>query len=147
MAGPARPANSRDELLAINGDPVYLGVLVSTGTRVDNSTTAIPFNTPALGPVGSVASPANFTNTLGGKVLLLQPSAAGVIMSSNAPILGSNPVPMLVALQTVPVAVGVVPGVLLPDTQPRIITMLSSSGWLQWLPSTGSANLFVWELR
>lgn len=145
--GPGRPPNERDELLFINGDPVFLGVLVSTGTRVDNSNTSVPFSSPALGPTNSVASPANYTNTLAGKVLLLQPSAAGFIMTASAPI-GANPVPMLVALQaTIPVVVGTAPGVSLPDTQPRLVTMLSTSGWLQWLPLSGSANLFVWELR
>lgn len=152
MAGPSRPPNERDLLLNINGSPRFLGVLVSTGAAVDNQTTATPFNFRPLGPVGSVASPANLTNTLAGKTLLLQPSAAGLILparvtsaSSSTPLVAS-PTLTLVALQSViPVAANTAPGISLASGERVYVTMMADEGWLQWLPVSGSANLFVWE--
>ena len=152
MAGPARPANERDLILNINGSPRFLGVLVSTGAAVDNQTTAKPFNFQPLGPTASAGSPANFTNTLAGKTLVLQSSAAGLIRparstsASSSVALAASPTLTLVALQSViPVAINTEPGIALAAGERVYVTMMSDEGWLQWLPLTGSANLFVWE--
>lgn len=142
MAGPARPNTSRDMLQFLDGAPIYLGALVSTGTAVNNNTTAVPFFNVALGPVLSPPVPGyapNYTNTLAGKMLLMQTTAAGVMLpSSTATVTLAN--------QNQPVTVGTVPGILLGANERVIILMQSAMGWLQWLPSTGSANLLVWEL-
>lgn len=136
---PGRPPNERDILLNINGDFIFLGVLVSTGAAVNNATTATPFNhsPPAAG---------SLNGTLAGRTLVLQASAAGVFLTSRSASI-SVPSVQTVALQSViPVAVNTAPGFAIgasPDA--RVITMMPGSGWLQWLPLTGSANLFVWE--
>jgi hypothetical protein len=135
---PSRPPNMNDELMGINGSPQYLGALVSTGTAVNNATTATPFNATALNPPG-------FTNTLAGKVLLLQTSAAGLIKRSNSATMVAPTV--VVAQQSVmPPAANTEPGVSLASGERVVVTMLPTDGWLQWLPVTGSANLLVWEL-
>lgn len=145
---PGRPPSVNDLLLNINGDFVFLGVLVSTGAAVNNRTTATPFNDI---PLGAAVDPvrgtfANMTNTLAGRTLVLQASVAGVFLTSPSPSI-SIPTVTTVALQSViPVAAGTAPGFHIgasPDA--RVITMKATSGWLQWLPLTGSANLFVWE--
>jgi hypothetical protein len=152
MPGPGRPPNEKDILLGINGSPRFLGVLASTGAAVDNQTTATPFNFRPLGPVGSVASPANFTNTLAGKTLLLQPTAAGLIRAarstsaSSSTALVASPTLTLIALQSViPVAANTEPGVALVAGDRVYLTMMSDEAWLQWLPLSGSANCLVWE--
>lgn len=140
MAGPARPYNERDTMQALNGAPIFLGVLVSTGTAVNNLTTATPFNQVGLGPTASVASPANFSNTLAGKMLLLQPTANGQILPSASNI-------VTIAQQSVvPVLSGTQAGVLIGSGERVELLMTSTMGWLQWLPQSGSGNCFVWEL-
>jgi hypothetical protein len=129
MPGPGRPATDKTTAQFLNGCPVFLGRLASVaGEAVNNLTTATPFNQTAL-------STTNLANTLAGKMLLLQSTADGVILTraSNA---------VNVTLQT-----GAMPGVLLGTGERVILLMLPSHGWLQWMPSAGSANLLVWELQ
>lgn len=149
MAGPGRPPNERDLMLNVNGSPVYLGTLVSAGTAVNNATTATPFNQTPLGPQNVVGATANLQNTLAGKTLLLQTTAAGLIQTAtNSSMVVNTAAPSLIALQTVqPPVVGTAPGVALTSGERVVVTMLPGEGWLQWLPVTGSANLLVWELR
>lgn len=150
MPGPGRPPNEKDLLQFMNGSPVYLGTIVSAGAATNNATTATPFSHQALGASDSVASPANYTNTLAGKTLLLQTSAAGLILPSAFANMIVNGVPgqSIVALQTVqPPLVGTVPAPALTSGERVIITMMSTEGWLQWLPVSGAGNLLVWELR
>lgn len=124
----ARPFNEKDLITATNGDPLFLGVLVSTGAAVDNSTTATPFS------------------TLAGKTLLLQTTAAGSIRTSAAPLSASGTT--ILALQSVvPPVVGTEPGPVLISGERVELIMLPLNGWLQWLPTSGAGNLFVWELR
>lgn len=150
---PGRPPTERDMVQGINGSPRYLGSLVSTGTAVNNLTTAIPFSQTPQGPVnptspGTSATPVNMSGTLAGKVLLLQCSAAGVVMPSNSPNMNINGVPgqNIIALQSVmPPASGTAPGTAIAVGQSVYLTMQPTEGWLQWLPLTGSANLHVFE--
>lgn len=142
--GTSRPPTERDTLWGLNGAPVFLGVLVSTGTAVNNATTATPFNYQATPqpPLGASA----LGGTLAGKVLLIQPTAAGLIYTST--VAGIGPNFTTVAQQSVvPPVQNTVPGFLLNTAAVgSIIIMPGNMGWLQWLPVTGSANLFVYEL-
>lgn len=139
MAGPARPSTSRDVAQFLNGAPVFLGALVSAGAAVNNLTTANPFNSAALGPSSIPGFPMNYSGTLAGKMLLLQTTAAGLMLPSVSSAIS-------IAAQTSPPASNTQPGVLLGANERVIILMMPNMGWLQWLPSTGAANLFVWEL-
>ena len=142
---PGRPASDKDWLQFTNGDPgTYLGALVSAGTTspVNNVTTATPFNIGRQDGNGVW----QVRDSLAGRVLLLQPTAAGVFLTSPTGIMTVNVAPAVVALQTVPPAAGRSPGVLLQANERVIVCMLPTNGWLQWLGNAGAANLFVWEL-
>lgn len=144
---PGRPPNERDWMQFTNGDPgLPLGWLVSSGTTapVNNVTTATPFNT---GEVGSGSGVYGTRNSLAGRVLLLQPTAAGVFLTSSSASMVVNVAPAVVALQsTLPPVAGRQPGVLLQANERVIVCMLPTNGWLQWLGNAGAANLIVWEL-
>lgn len=140
MAGPGRPSTDKTTLQYLNGSPVFLGRMVSTGAAVNNSTTAVPFN---AAPLGGTVSPVNLTNTLAGKMLLLQTTAAGLILASDG-------VALTIALQTtVPSIVPplAIPGVALASGERVVVLMRQTDGFLQWLPVSGAGNLFVWELQ
>lgn len=143
----ARPFNEKDLITQTNGDPLFLGALVSTGAAVNNATTATPFATTPLGPPAT-SKPQNLNNTLAGKTLLLQTTAAGLIKTSsdsNMVVGGPN---SIVAQQTVlPPIAGTAPGVALTAGERVVVIMHAQHGWLQWLPVSGSANLLVYELR
>jgi hypothetical protein len=118
----------------LNGCPVYLGKLVSTGTAVNNLTTATPFLATPLQASASSTGGQNMLGTLAGKMLLIQATAGGFILPSN-----SNAV-------TITNQAGANPGVQLFANTGQIVLMNSMYGWMQWLPSSGSANLLIWEL-
>ena len=150
MGGPGRPPNQNDLIRMVNGSPIFLGAIISTGAATNNLTTATPFNSSIVGVASQSVGPVNMMNTLAGKVLLLQTSAAGLILPSEnsnmsiGGVVGQN----IIALQTVmPPAVGTTPGVALAEGERVILTMMSTEGWMQWLPMSGSGNLLVWELR
>lgn len=131
---PGRPATDRDIALTLNGKMTYLGVLVSTGAAVNNATTATPFNFEDSATVV----------TLKGKLLLLQPTAAGHVLTSTS---ASFVPPLLtVAVFTVPVAGNTSPGVKLQAEERAEFYMSPTEGFLQFIPTSGSANCFVWEL-
>lgn len=144
--GTGRPPTERDTLHVLNGAPTYLGALVSTGAAVNNATTATPFASPAS-PVGQTIGGNPLIGTLAGRMLLLQPTAAGLILASPSASVGVPGV-TTVALQTVlPPAGGTAPGFLLATAGvAAVVLMPSNMGWLQWLPLSGSANLIVFEL-
>lgn len=133
---PGRPGNIRDLELLLNGEPNFLGVIVSTGAVQNNATTATPFN---------AANTATAT-TLAGKVLLIQPTAAGHVLASDSASLLS-PVVVVATFATVPPAAGTAPGVKIQAEERVPFIMASDEGWLQFIPTSGSANLFVWELK
>lgn len=136
--------------LVANGTPQWLGTIVSSaGALVNNATTSVPFNTNALGPLvtSTPNSPANYTNTLAGKMLLLQATAAGSVLPSTTASLVASVASPILALQSVqPPLVGTTPGPLLGLNERVQILMLPNFGWLQWLPTSGAGNLHVWEL-
>jgi len=133
--GTSRPPTERDTLHYLNGVPTELGVLVSSGVlvAVNNATTANPFNS-------AVTCPGTMQGTLAGKTLLLQPSSAGFVA------VGMTPALTIANQTTVPAAPGTVHGVSLAATEKVIILMRPDVGWIQWIPSGGAGNLFVWEL-
>jgi hypothetical protein len=130
---PGRPPNERDIILSLNGCPTYLGALVSTGAAVNNLTTATPFLSAPL-------SSNSLNGTLAGRVLLIQTTAAGVLLPSCGAAI------TIAAQATMPPLAGTFPGVLVAANTSQIIIMRPDCGWLQWMPSTGSANLLLWEL-
>lgn len=148
----ARPPSNFNLFQGTNGSPQYLGMIVSTGAVQNNFTTATAFNSGQRGPtnIPVTTPPSDLAGTLAGKLLLLQPSAAGVFMPSTNANIVINAVPgqLIVALQTVvPPVAGTAPGPSLAAGERVVTTMLPGEGWLQWLPLTGSANLLVWELK
>lgn len=131
--GTSRPPTERDTLHYLNGVPIELGVLVSAGAGTNNAVTANPFS-------AAVTCPGTMQGTLAGKTLLLQPSVAGFIA------IGTTPAITIANQTTVPAVPGTVHGVALAAGEKAIIVMRPDVGWLQWLPSVGAGNLFVWEL-
>lgn len=133
--GTSRPPTSRDTIHYLNGVPTELGVLVSSGVAVavNNATTATPFD-------AAVTCPGTMQGTLAGKTLLIQPSGAGFIA------IGTTPALTIANQTTIPAAPGTVHGVALASGEKAIIIMRPDVGWLQWIPSGGAGNLFVWEL-
>lgn len=132
---PGRPNTDRDIALTLNGKATYLGVIVSAGTAVNNVTTATPFNNEESAT----------TVTLKGKALLLLPTAAGHVLASSSPSMLA-PTTIVATFATVPPAAGTVPGVKLQAEERVPFFMLPTEGYLQFIPTSGSANLFVWEL-
>ena len=133
---PGRPATERDAVLGLNGTPVYLGALVSTGAAVNNANTALPFlaATPFAGQT--------MANTLAGRTLLIQASASGFILTSPTAV----PALVVATQTTIPPLGGTAPGVQVAANTAQIVIMGQTQGWLQFIPSSGSANLLVWEL-
>lgn len=133
--GTSRPPTERDTIHYLNGVPTELGVLVSSGVAVavNNATTASPFN-------ASITCPGTMQGTLAGKTLLLQPSSAGFIA------VGTTPALTVANQSVVPAAFGTTHGVALAAGEKAIVLMRPDTGWLQWIPSGGAGNLFVWEL-
>jgi hypothetical protein len=133
--GTSRPPTERDTIHYLNGIPSYLGALVSSGVTVavTNATTALPF-------ASAVTNPGTMQGTLAGKTLLLQPSSNGFVLT------GTGPMPTIANQTTVPPAPGSVIGVAVLSGEKSIILMRPDVGWLQWIPSGGAGNLFVWEL-
>lgn len=133
--GTSRPPTERDTIHYLNGVPTELGVLVSSGVTVavNNATTALPFN-------AAVTCPGTMQGTLAGKTLLLQPSSAGFVA------VGLTPALTIANQTTVPAAFGTVHGVAIAAGEKVIIMMRPDTGWIQWQPSGGAGNLFVWEL-
>lgn len=136
MAGPGRPPNERDTVQFLNGSPTFLGALVSTGAAINNANTANPFNATAGGP----------NLTLAGKTLLIQASAIGFVLAGATATATIPPVPLVATQTTLPPVLGTAPGVQVPANTAQIIVMRQDQGFLQFIPSTGSANLLVWEL-
>jgi hypothetical protein len=133
--GTSRPPTERDTIHYLNGVPTELGVLVSSGVTVavNNATTANPFN-------AAVTCPGTMQGTLAGKTILLQPSSAGFVA------VGLTPALTIANQSVVPAAFGTVHGVALAAGEKAIILMRPDVGWIQWIPSGGAGNLFVWEL-
>lgn len=132
---PGRPATSRDVEIVLNGRATYLGVLVSAGTAVNNATTATVFNNEDSAT----------TVTLKGKTLLVQATAAGHILSATTAAIGPGQM-TVTTFATVPPAALTSPGMKLQAEERVPFLMGAQDGWLQFIPTSGSASLFVWEL-
>lgn len=158
-SNPARPFNEKDLILLTNGSPMFplapgvqvgqlgqdpaTGVITSTGAAVNNVTTATPFATGAL--QADTVSRA-LLGSLAGRVLLVHAVAAGFLMPSNTPKIGTPDVMTVAGTATVPPAAATFPGVPLIAGEVKSLIMLSTHGWLQWISSSGTASLVVWEL-
>lgn len=137
--GTARPAAVNDTMHTIDGSPLFLGVIVSTGTALNNATTATPFNSTAASQGGLQGGNA-LQGTLAGKCLMLQSSVIGFVLPSTANTTN------LIA-QATSFSPGQAMGPEIQANERVLILMLPTEGWIQYLPLTGSGNLFVWELR
>lgn len=171
-SNPGRPFNEKDLLTLVNGAPMFplfsgltqgsaipgangatipynttfqspgSGVLTSTGTAVNNITTATPF---AMG-APTTGGPFNPLGSMAGRVYLVNAVAAGSLMASDSPLVG-QPSYWTVALNTtIPPAANTFPGVPLNAGDVRLIIMGQTTGWLQWISSTGTASLVCTEL-
>lgn len=142
MAGPGRPPNEKDLQQSIAGQPVFLGVLTSTAAvAVNNGTTATKFN-----QYSTIQPSTGFQGSLAGKVLLLQPTAAGLILPN--PTTANPPAPIVVQQATAPslVAPQSIPGVLIGANERVEITMGQQTAYLDFVAVTGTASLLVWEM-
>ncbi len=162
-SSPARPAAEKTLLTILNGAPMFpafpglqfgqlipgtnfqlqyqlgqapaTGILTSTGAAVNNVTTATPF---ATGTLDSVTNTRSTVGSMAGRVYL--------VMASDSPNVG-QPDYWTVALNTtVPPASGRFPGVPLLAGDVRIIIMAPTTGWLQWISTSGTASLVCTEL-
>lgn len=170
-SNPARPANEKDLVTLLNGAPMFplfpglangqpipgtpanvsyllgqapgTGILTSTGVAVNNLTTATPF---AQGTVNADGTTRQLLGSMAGRVYLVQAVAAGSLMASDSPLVG-DPRYWTVALNTtVPPVAATFPGVPLNAGDVRILIMLSTCGWLQWISASGTASLVCAEL-
>lgn len=156
-SNPGRPPNERDLVLQLNGCPMFppltagppigadpaTGILTSTGTAVNNVTTATPFAVGALQADGVSRA---LLGSLAGRVLLVSATAAGFLLASQSPVIGQQSQWTVATQTTIPPVAGTFPGVNMAANDVREITMLSTTGWLQWISATGTASLIVWEL-
>lgn len=137
---PGRPADVRDVVQTISGQPVFLGVITSTAAApVNNGTTAVPFATKS--PIASM----RFQGSLAGKVLLLQPTAAGLILPN--PTTAAPPTPVIVQQATAPNPPTAIPGVLIGANERVEITMAQDCAYLDFVAVTGTASLLCWEMQ
>jgi hypothetical protein len=153
---PGRPPNERDLILLLNGSPQISaanggarGILTSSGSAVNNVTTATPFNT-GLQPDGSYSpSVKNGTASasLAGRVLAVHATAAGFFAPASWATMGNpNVGPDVATTATIPPAAGTFPGVPIAAGEIKLVIMLPGEGWLQFISSSGTASLVVWEL-
>ncbi len=140
---PGRPPNERDLQQSIAGQPVFLGVLTSTAAApVNNATTAVPFN------VKSPLPGKNWQGSLAGRVLLLQPTAAGLILPNpSTAVAPALPMPVIVQQATAPNPPVAIPGVLIAQGERVEVTMAQDCAYLDFVAVTGTASLLVWEMR
>jgi hypothetical protein len=172
---PGRPANEKDLITITDGAPMFppfpgftfgqlipgtatqfsystltpgpgTGVLTSTGAAVNNITTATQFATGVLQSDGISRS---LVGSMAGRVYLVQCLAAGSLMASDSPLVGS-PSYWTVAQNNsstvIPPAANTFPGVPMNTGDVRLLIMLPTTGWLQWISSTGTASLVCTEL-
>lgn len=138
---PGRPPNERDLVLLLNGSPSPLGILTSTGSAVNNTTTATTFNT-GVQPDGTFLAT---SASLAGRVLLVSATAAGFLLPSSSAAMAA-PNTVVATSSTIPPTGGTFPGVPVAASEAKSLIMLSQQGWLQWISSSGTASLIVWEM-
>lgn len=167
---PARPPNERDLIHALNGAPMFpafpglqfgqlipgtttpytyslgqapaTGILTSTGAAVNNVTTATPFATGTLDSNGN----RSLMGSMAGRVYLVQAVASGSLMACDSPRIGVGSYWTVALNTTIPPAAGTFPGVPLGAGDVRILIMGPTTGWLQWISTSGTASLVCTEL-
>jgi hypothetical protein len=141
--GATVPGTLSTQALAALGQAPGSGVLTSTGAAVNNVTTATPFATGTLNPDGVSRQ---LIGSMAGRAYLVNAVAAGSLMASDSPLVGS-PAYWTVALNTtIPPAANTFPGVPLQAGDVRLVIMHSTTGWLQWISASGTASLVCTEL-
>lgn len=139
--GPARlGATVRDIALMANGSPQPRGILTSSGTAVNNLTTAVPFNAPAA--TGAAAG----TVTLAGKMLLVHATAAGFVLPATSSDINIPTATTVATTSTIPPVAATFPGVPIAAGEVKSLTMLPGEGYLQFISASGTASLVVLEL-
>ena len=156
-SNPNRPADMLALVAQLSGAPMFpamspslplgsdpaTGILTSTGTAVNNITTATPFATGTLGANGSTRK---LRGSMAGRVFLVHAVASGFLMASTSPKVGYPSAFTVASTGTVPPVANTFPGVPLNAGDVREIVMGPQTGWLQWISSSGTASLIVWEL-
>lgn len=172
-SSPARPAAEKTLLTILNGAPMFppfpgllfqqpipgsqltmpyapalgqapgTGILTSTGTAVNNVTTATQFAAGVLQPDGVTRT---LLGSMAGRVYLVQAIAAGFLMGSESPKIGTGDYWTVATQTTVPPVGGTFPGVPLAAGEKCTIIMQPTQGWLQWISSSGTASLVCTEM-
>lgn len=159
---PGRPATERDIALLLNGAPMFptfpgiqmgqlipgtqlqlnyqpgkgpaSGILTSAGTAVNNITTATPFAVGNQNGDGTYST----QGSMAGRVYLVQATADGALMASDSPLIGVPQYWTVALNSTIPPLAQTFPGVPMSAGDVRILIMTQSTGWLQWVSSSGS---------
>jgi hypothetical protein len=118
------------------------GILTSTGTAVNNITTATPF---AQGTLQNDGFTRTLQNTMAGRAYWLNAVAAGTLMVSDSPLINDNRYWTVALNTTVPPAAFTFPGIPMNAGDVRQVKMPSTCGWLQWISTTGTASLICVE--
>lgn len=118
------------------------GILTSTGTAVNNLTTATPFAQGNLNSDGT----RTLLGSMAGRTYLVNAVASGSLMASDSPLIGSTAYWTVALNTTVPPLANTFPGVPLQAGDVRILIMSPNTGWLQWISASGTASLVVTEL-
>lgn len=139
---PGRPPSERDLVLLLNGSPQPCGILTSTGTAVNNTTTATTFKT-GVDPTGAFSV---LKDSLAGRVLLVYATAAGFLLPSTTATIGVPTVTTVATSSTIPPAANTFPGVPIAAGEVKSLIMLPTEGWLQFISSSGTASLIVLEM-
>lgn len=170
-SNPGRPPAVRDLMLILNGAPMFppfpglstgqqipsapstfpysglmpapgSGILTSTGTAVNNITTATPFAAGGPTPSGPFALP----GSMAGRAFYVQATAAGFLMPSDSPLVGNALYWTVATNVTIPPTAGTFPGIQMQANDVRELIMGQTTGWLQWISTTGTASLICTEI-
>lgn len=106
----------------LNGSPQYLGTIQSTGSNV-------------ISNLSSLIQP--------GDRLLVQPNAAGYVLAADS---SSSPTVTNSSTTGVRLAANERFCITLATNQTPNKINTEDEGWLQWISSSGTANLKVWRL-
>jgi hypothetical protein len=170
---PSRPFNEKDLVTLVNGAPMFppfpglqngqlipgtqgqffyapyvapaTGILTSSGTAVNNVSnggTSAAFATGTLNADGTRTT----LGTLAGRTLAVKATAAGFFMPSDSPLVGSPTYWTVATDATIPPTAGTWPGIPIAAGEVKTLIMLPTTGWLQWISTTGTASLEVWEM-
>jgi hypothetical protein len=140
--GQPLPGSQLTMQYATVGQAPGTGILTSTGTAVNNVTTATPFATGAL----DANNNRGLAGSMAGRVYLVTAVAAGSLMASDSPKVGTPDYWTVALNTTVPPLAATFPGIPLNAGDVRLLIMGQTTGWLQWISSAGTASLVCTEL-